>query len=254
MPMGSTAELNVQNTTGDEERQTMTEEDLEAPSTSASKAEEVKGEDVPLGTGHICAFLLSGLLGIGLMFGAVVSCTFLTVAPGGLLISDDGAEFYRLGLFWSDAQTYGPTFDEDLGKNVWGVNTDSGGCLPYGQGGSAENYALYAPQQAARAFAVLSVGVATLLLMYHSCHLADLDGEGRRLCRPVLSSALFFLSGIAALLSLLFLDHTWCDEEFYGTCEMGWAAVLAILGGISHFACSGICWWISHSLVRGRKK
>ena len=252
MPMGSKAELNVQNTTGDdEERQTMSEE--EASSTSATE-EELKGGDVPLGTGHIFVFLLSGLLGIGLMVGAVVSCTFLTVAPGGLLISDDEAEIYRLGLFWSDASSYAPTFDEDLRKNVWVVTTDKGGCLPYGQGGSPEGYALYAPQQAARAFAILSVGMATLLLMYHSCHLADLDGEGRRLCRPVLSSALFFLSGIAALLSLLFLDHTWCDEEFYGTCEMGSAAVLAILGGISHFACSGICWWISHLLVRGRKK
>ena len=243
--MGPKAEIIVQNATGDEEKQMKSEE--EAPSTSAS-------EDVQLSTGHIVAFLLSGLLGIGLMFGAVLSCTFLTVAPGGLLVSVDGAEFYRLGLFWSDASSWRPTFDEDLRKNVWSVRTERDGCLPYGQGGGAEGYALYAPQQAARAFAILSVGMATLLMMYHSCHLADLDGEGRRLWRPVLSSALFFLAGIAALLSLLFLEHTWCDEKFYGTCEVGWAAVLAIFGGISLFACSGICWWISHLPVRGGKK
>ena len=48
-----------------------------------------------------------------------------------------------------------------------------------------------------------------------------------------LSSALLLLAGICGLLSLLFLDHTWCDEFFYGTCQMGSAAVLAILGGAS---------------------
>lgn len=211
---------------------------------------ESKAEEAPApGKGLWLAFLISLIISIGFMVGAVASCSFLTVEPGGLLqTSIDGPEYYKLGLFKSDMWVpYRPTFDEVLQKNVWFVLPERGypnpNCLPYGQAqGGPEDYALYGPQQAARALSIVSVGIGALLLLYQSCSLADFDGEGRRLCHPKLSSALLLLAGIFGLLSLLFLDHTWCDETFYGTCQMGSAAVLAILGGISFFACSGICW------------
>ena len=207
-------------------------------------------EAPPLGEGLRLAFLISLIISIGLMVGAVFSCSFLTVEPGGLLQTRDGGpEYYKLGLFKSDMWVpYRPKFDEVLQKTVWFVLPEHGGCLPYGQARDGpEDYALYGPQQAARALSIVSVGIGTLLLLYQSCPLADFDGEGRRLCYPKLSSALLLLAGICGLLSLLFLDHTWCDETFYGTCQMGSAAVLAILGGISFFACSGTCWIFAYN-------
>mmetsp|Transcript_20101 Transcript_20101/g.58142 ORF Transcript_20101/g.58142 Transcript_20101/m.58142 type:complete len:251 (-) Transcript_20101:30-782(-) len=223
------------------------EESQEEATSPQSRENAAVSEGTPLSTGQLIAFLLFGLAGIGLTAGAVGSCSFLIVTPGGILISNDG-EVYHMGLFRSDVNSLGFTYDQDLQKTIWEVRTEEAGCLPYRQGGSADGYGLYAPQQVARASALISLVASTILFLYQSCNLGGLDGEGRRLGYPLVSSVVLLFAGMFSLLSLLFLMHTWCDEEFYGTCQMGTGPILSILGGTSCFVCAGVSFFISRSV------